>query len=102
MTFGKIYTLAEVAEHLRMTNRGVAKIARAHGLCMIAGRVLTFTEEDVEGIKRAMRVAPVRLQTSRQVSTELVGTVSSVVRRIVLERSRRPFHRKMLKDEFGE
>lgn len=41
-----------------MTNRGEAKIARAHGLCMVSGRTMTFTEEDVEAIKQAMRVPP--------------------------------------------
>lgn len=58
MSLGRIYTLAEAAEHLRMTNRGVAKIARKHGLCMVNGRVITFTEGDIEGIKQSLRPLP--------------------------------------------
>jgi hypothetical protein len=54
----KIYTLDEVAEALRMTRRGILKIAKRHGLCMVHGREVTFTESDVEGIKQAMRPAP--------------------------------------------
>jgi hypothetical protein len=57
-SLGKVYTLSEVGNHLRMTNRAVAKIARAHGLCTISGRTMTFTEEDIDAIKQAMRVAP--------------------------------------------
>lgn len=57
-SLGNVYTLSEVADHLRMTNRAVAKIARAHGLCMISGRTMTFTEEDIVAIKQVMRVAP--------------------------------------------
>lgn len=57
-SLGKVYTLSEVADHLRMTNRAVAKIARAHGLCMVSGRTMTFTEEDIDGIKVALRVQP--------------------------------------------
>lgn len=56
-SLGRIYTLSEVAHRLRMTNRAVAKIAKAHGLCMV-GRTTTFTEEDIQGIKQTMRVAP--------------------------------------------
>lgn len=101
MTLGKIYTLTEVAEYLRMTNRGVAKIARAHGLCMVAGRVMTFTEEDVEGIKRAMRVEPSNVPTTRH-NAALTDSASLQVRKLVLQRSGRPSHRKMLKAEFEE
>jgi hypothetical protein len=52
---GKIHTLAEVAEYLRLTNRAVAKIAKRHGLCMVAGRNILFTDSDIEGIKDALR-----------------------------------------------
>jgi hypothetical protein len=50
-----VYTLDEAAEHLRMTNRGVAKIARRYGLCMVNGRNLLLTGRDIEGIKDVMR-----------------------------------------------
>lgn len=54
----RVYTLDEAAEQLRLTNRGVAKIARRHGLCMVTGRKLLFTESDVEAIKDTLRGAP--------------------------------------------
>lgn len=53
-----IYTLSEAAEHLRLTNRGVAKIARQHGLCMVRGRDFLFTDADIEGIKKVLRIEP--------------------------------------------
>lgn len=52
---GKVYTLAEAAEHLRMTNRGIAKIAKRHGLCMVNGRNILFTDGDIENIKDILR-----------------------------------------------
>jgi hypothetical protein len=55
---GNVYTLDEAAEHLRLTTRGVAKIAKQHGLCMVRGRDILFTDADIEGIKEVMRVAP--------------------------------------------
>ncbi len=53
-----VYTLTEAAEHLRLTNRGVAKLAKQHGLCMVRGRDILFTDSDIEGIKEVMRPAP--------------------------------------------
>lgn len=55
---GAVFTLAEAAAHLRLTNRGVAKIARKHGLCMVRGRDILFTDADIEAIKDVLRVAP--------------------------------------------
>ncbi|RWM26882.1 hypothetical protein [Mesorhizobium sp.] len=52
------YTLAEAAAHLRLTNRGVAKLARRHGLCMVRGRDILLTGKDIEAIKDVLRVAP--------------------------------------------
>lgn len=114
MTLGEVYTLAEVAEHLRTTNRAVAKIARRHGLCMMNGRKMTFTEDDIQGIKQALRLAPAeplpfwpkpavsdyRLQQSL-LALSRKKSVSPKARKIVLERSKRPSHRKMLDEEFG-
>ncbi|WP_181178018.1 hypothetical protein [Mesorhizobium sp. B2-6-6] len=54
----KNFTLSEAADLLRLTSRGVAKIARRYGLCMVSGRTLLFSEADIEGIKDTMRVAP--------------------------------------------
>ncbi|RUW85190.1 hypothetical protein EOA29_05905 [Mesorhizobium sp. M1E.F.Ca.ET.063.01.1.1] len=55
----KIYTHDEVAKTLLMTRRGIAKIAKRHSLCMA-----TFTAEDTEGIKLAMRPVPENQQLS--------------------------------------
>lgn len=54
----RIFTLDEAAAHLRLTNRGVAKIARRHGLCMVRGRDILLTGKDIEAIKDVLRVAP--------------------------------------------
>ncbi|MGX9574091.1 hypothetical protein [Mesorhizobium sp. f-mel] len=74
----RIYTLDEAAEYLRMTRRGVIKIAKRHGLCMVNGRIFTFTADDIEGIKRAMRPdpngAPVGRLTTPAVRYALPGT----------------------------
>lgn len=54
----RIYTLAEAAEYLRMTNRGVAKVAKRHGLCMVNGRDITFTEDHLREIPKRMEPQP--------------------------------------------
>ncbi|RWL45251.1 MAG: DNA-binding protein [Mesorhizobium sp.] len=58
VTADAIYTLDEAASHLRLTNRGVAKIARRHGLCMVVGRKLLFRGSDIEAILDRLRVEP--------------------------------------------
>jgi hypothetical protein len=66
---GNVYTLDEAAAHLRLTNRGVAKLARRHGLCMVRGRDILLTGKDIEGIKAldkpeaAKRVAGFKLKS---------------------------------------
>ncbi|MEI5680639.1 MULTISPECIES: hypothetical protein [unclassified Mesorhizobium] len=113
MTLGKIYTLTEVAEHLRITNRALAKTAKRHGLCMINGREMLFSEEDVEGIKQAMRATPTEPPRHKvtpslsdyQLHKSLVNLTrkkGSKLRKIALEQSQRPSARKHLKEEFGE
>lgn len=52
---GSVYTLAEASAHLRLTNRGVAKLAKAHGLCMVRGRDILLTDSDIESIKVVLR-----------------------------------------------
>ena len=94
---GTAYTLDEAADHLRLTNRGVAKIARQHGLCMVRGRDILFTDADIEGIKEMTRVAPspggVALIGSLGPSKELDMTgrnkasVSEKARKLLTERS---------------
>ncbi|TGP88937.1 MULTISPECIES: hypothetical protein [unclassified Mesorhizobium] len=54
----RLKTLSEASEILRLTNRGVAKLARQHGLCMVRGRTLLFSGADIEGIKDTLRVEP--------------------------------------------
>lgn len=54
----RIYTLAEVAVHLRLTSRGVAKLARRLGLCLVRGRDILLTGKDIEAIKDVLRVSP--------------------------------------------
>lgn len=54
----RLYTLSEAAEILRLTNRGVAKIARRHGLCLVRGRDILLTPKDIEDIKDTLRVQP--------------------------------------------
>lgn len=110
----QVYTLSEAAKRLRLTNRGVAKIARRYGLCMISGRVITLTESDIEGIKQALRAipkdprsAPLKPPPSDyQLHKRLVElsrkTVSPKARQIALQRSNRPSAKRMLKEEFGE
>ncbi len=61
----KVYTLAEVAENLRMTNRAVARIARKHGLCMVNGRTILLTSTDVEAIKDVLRCPSVSSRPTR-------------------------------------
>ncbi|WP_245423663.1 helix-turn-helix domain-containing protein [Rhizobium subbaraonis] len=52
---GRIYTLDEAAEYMRLTGRTIAKVARKHGLCTISGRDLLFSESDILAIWDAMR-----------------------------------------------
>lgn len=111
----KVYTLAEAAERLRLTNRGVAKIARRYGLCMVTGRKLLFTERDIEAILDTLRVAPAEPRPafrapSRSHYQELQSlmalsrkkTVSPKARQIVVSRSERPSAKRILAEERGE
>jgi hypothetical protein len=95
---GKVYTLDEAAEHLRLTNRGVAKIARQHGLCMVRGRDILFTDADIESIKEVLRcpsnsTSVVTHIGSQGLSKELDMTgrkkasVSEKARKLLIERS---------------
>lgn len=54
-TLGKIYTLAEASEKLRISSRAVCKIARANGLCTIINREYLFSENDIVDIWNAKR-----------------------------------------------
>jgi hypothetical protein len=97
---GAIYTLAEAASHLRLTNRGVAKLAKQHGLCMVRGRDILFTDSDIEGIKDVLRCPSNSTSAATHIgyqgpSKELDMTakskasVSEKARRLLTEQSRK-------------
>lgn len=44
---GRIYTLEEAADYLRMTKNALARLARRSGNCSLAGRNLLFSESDL-------------------------------------------------------
>ena len=50
-----IYTADEAAERLRLTNRGVIKLARQYGLCSRRGRDYLFSESDLVALWEALR-----------------------------------------------
>lgn len=50
-----IYTADEAAERLRLTNRGVIKLARQYGLCSRRGRDYLFSESDLVALWDALR-----------------------------------------------
>lgn len=52
---GRVYTLNEAAEYLRMNSRSVAKVARKSGLCSVNGRDLLFSDSDLLAIWDSMR-----------------------------------------------
>lgn len=74
-----VYTLDEAAAHLRLTNRGVAKLARRHGLCMVRGRDILLTGKDIEAIKalpekeQDARVAGFRLKAIMSLPVPYMG-----------------------------
>lgn len=57
-TLDKIYTTDEAAERLRLTRRGLIKIARTYGLCSRQGRDYLFSEADLLGLWEVLREPP--------------------------------------------
>ncbi|MDX0226781.1 hypothetical protein RWA06_02040 [Sinorhizobium meliloti] len=53
-----IYTAAEAAKRLRLTNRGVIKLGKEHGLCSRAGRNYLFSERDLLALWQILREPP--------------------------------------------
>jgi hypothetical protein len=51
----KIYTSDEVADLLRLANRAVIKLAKAHGCCSRYGRSYLFSKPDVLAIWEVLR-----------------------------------------------
>lgn len=54
----KIYTVDEAADYLRWTRRGMIKVAKRHGLCMVRGREVTLTKAHILGTIEALRPKP--------------------------------------------
>ncbi len=50
-----IYTADESAERLRLTNRGLIKLAKRYGLCSRSGRDYLFSESDLLELWQIMR-----------------------------------------------
>lgn len=102
----KIHTLSEASEHLRLTNRAVAKIAKRHGLCMVAGRNILFTDSDIEKIKEILRCpsnsnsvvksgGSAALYGAQTQTANLKASASTKARELVIARSRKPSAQKL-------
>ncbi|AYG65780.1 hypothetical protein CCGE531_07045 [Rhizobium sp. CCGE531] len=50
-----IYTADEAADRLRLTNRGVIKLAKQYGLCSRRGRDYLFSEAGLLGLWEVLR-----------------------------------------------
>ncbi|WP_074471492.1 helix-turn-helix domain-containing protein [Bosea sp. BIWAKO-01] len=55
---GRIYSLQEAAEYLRVSKQAVARAAKKHGIGARFGRDLRFNEADVQQMWEAMRCQP--------------------------------------------
>lgn len=53
-----IYTAAEAAKRLRLTNRGVIKLGKEYGLCSRSGRNYLFSESDLLALWQVLREPP--------------------------------------------
>ena len=60
-----IYTADEAAARLRLTNRGVIKLARQYGLCSRRGRDYLFSESDLLALWDVMREPAKELRSLR-------------------------------------
>ena len=52
---GRVFTLEEAAEYMRISKQALAKAARANNLCSIFGRDMLFSESDLLALWDAMR-----------------------------------------------
>ena len=52
---GRVFTLEEAAEYMRISKQAIAKAARANNLCSIFGRDMLFSESDLLALWDAMR-----------------------------------------------
>ncbi|RVH50669.1 hypothetical protein [Sinorhizobium meliloti] len=53
-----IYTAEEAAARLRLTNRGVIKLGKEHGVCSRSGRNYLFSERDLLALWQILREPP--------------------------------------------
>ncbi|MBC7149831.1 MAG: hypothetical protein H5U22_10660 [Rhizobium sp.] len=92
---GSVYTLAEASAHLRLTNRGVAKIARQHGLCMVRGRDILFTDAHIEAIKDVLRCPSSSTSAARSGGSPALSTDKKLAKLLAAttKKSRRPASR---------
>lgn len=67
---GKIYSLQEAAEYLKVSRHTLARAARRHGIGARFGRDIRFSEADVKEMWDAMRAHP---ESSLQNSIPLRG-----------------------------
>lgn len=101
----KIYTVDETAEYLRWTRRGLIKVAKRLGLCMVRGREVTFTKSHILGIIEALQPAPNKpraLTVRGHIDRAPSGSASPKIRKLFLQRSNKPWAKRLLKEEFGE
>ena len=68
----KIYTADEAAKRLRLTNRGVIKLAKQHGMCSRVGRNFLFSETDLLALWDVIR-EPAKQPKSPAVKPALSG-----------------------------
>lgn len=78
---GRIYTLAEAADYLRMSSKMVAKVARREGLATLANGEFLFSEKDLIAIWESMRC-----QTSNSLNVPEATTGTSAVRTAMAEK----------------
>ena len=65
---GRIYSLHEAADYLRVTKHAIARVANRHGIGTRFGRDLRFSGEDVKAIWEAMRTRPTGILGHHHVS----------------------------------
>ena len=55
---GRIWTLQEAAEYLKMTPRALALIAKRVGACSVRSRSILFSDEDIKIVWEEIRAEP--------------------------------------------
>lgn len=94
----KIYTADEAAERLRLTNRGLIKIAKRHGHCSRSGRDYLFSEADLLALWQAMREPAAAPPTPLVRIVSRPGFFDEMQRKAIAERARKD-ERKLIRRE---